>query len=293
MLPAQFLADLQSVYCQLRAPVSTSFRADLYTVHMTLSGDVSASHASADILVDFEWLGSRLERWRERSRKKLQEQLSRLPADDPLRCPISLFATMDYGRLETAHTRTLAWLLDPTKEHGFGHALLRALLGEMCCPLPAFSVDRVESERSVALPRPGERGRLDVCAEGQWQAGGGWLLVVEAKIAASEGAQQLDDYDDWIDTVASDRDVFRIFLTPDGRDSETGRAAWLPWSFSCLAGLLRNTSDGLRQAEGYHFLRYYLSGVLQDVCGWKFSRNEGAAADPYQLLDYLANILGP
>jgi hypothetical protein len=61
-------------------------------------------------LVDLENLAEALGTWRMSQRQLLQEYRNQLPEDDPLASPISLFGTMDYGRLETAHTRALAWL---------------------------------------------------------------------------------------------------------------------------------------------------------------------------------------
>ena len=46
----------------------------------------------------------------------------------------------------------------------------------------------------------------------------------------------------------------------------------------------------LADRPGYHFLRYYLAGVLQDVCGWGHMATLDAA-DPYALFTYLKTVL--
>jgi len=220
--------------------------------------------------------------------------LAELPADDPLRCPISLFRTMDYGRLETAHTRTLAWLLDPKKneEHGFGHALLEALLGRLADRdhFDRLNVDRVVGE--YPLEGSAGNGRLDVLAEGDWESMGEhvlWTLVIEAKVDAWEGEGQLDKYDEWLRSHAAGREKYRVFLTPKGRAPDSGTEEWESLSFLELVRIFRPVYGGLRDAPGFHFLRYYLAGVLHDVC--RFPRNVGEdAADPYAVASYLKAV---
>src|SRR5437016_4569566 len=119
-LSPTFLADLAQVYATLRPQaLSTEFLSDLARVHATLP-------VASDSNLLF--LANRFHDWRKATQERVRVRLVELSDDDPLRCPISLFRTMDYGRLETAHTRTLAWLLDPEREHGFGQILIAALL---------------------------------------------------------------------------------------------------------------------------------------------------------------------
>lgn len=113
-LSPKFLADLKRVSdSAMPQPqtLSAAFLCDLKLVYDSLPRPTDSR------LND---LGERVQGWRTRVQQEVQEALRQLPADDPLRCPISLFGTMDYGRLETAHTNALAWLLDPRKAHGFG-----------------------------------------------------------------------------------------------------------------------------------------------------------------------------
>jgi len=71
------------------------------------------------------------------------------------------------------------------------------------------------------------------------------------------------------------------------RTPQEGDGDWLPLSFAALVRILRVGMEGLQQAEGYHFLRYYLAGVLRDVCHWPVPLDLGRV-DPYLLLDYLS-----
>jgi hypothetical protein len=286
----QFLTDLEHVHASLAgtgASLGPQFWTELEAVY-------AADCLSTAPPADFTFLAERLDAWRRQTQQRLATMLQRVPEDDPLRCPVSLFGTMDYGRLEVAHTRTLAWLLDPTKEHGFGDALLRTwvcqLLDAQGCR--EFSVSRVEPELFIESG-PGIGGRIDVLAEGHLTDGAAvrrWMLVVEAKIDAGEGEEQLGRYDRWIEEYADEREVLRVFLTPGGWEGETGEFDWQPLSFLDLVRILRSAMETVRNAPGYHFLRYYLSGVLRDVCGWSLPINADCP-DPYSVLRYLETML--
>jgi hypothetical protein len=282
-LSPTFLGDLAQVYATLRpqAP-SAAFLSDLAQVYATLP-----VASDANLL----FLANRFDKWQRATRELVRTRLVELDKDDPLLCPISLFRTMDSGRLEIAHTRTLAWLLDPTKneEHGFGDALLAALLARLADRdhFDRFQVERVTAEHF--LEGSAGTGRLDVLAEGEWESMGErvrWTLVIEAKVDAWEGEGQLDKYDEWFHSHAADRQTYRVFLTPDGRPPETGDDDWEAMSFLELVRIFRSVYGGLRLAPGFHFLRFYLAGVLQDVCSLPRNVREDAP-DPYAVASYL------
>jgi len=274
-LPLAFLKDLDGAYAYARA---------------------SSMRQSVISMADLNSLAEDLSTWRRDYQQRLQKYLAKLPSDDPLRGQVSLFGTMDYGRLETAHTRTLAWLLDK-KEHGFDYQLLEALLRHLLNgrQIRLTQVDQVVSEYSVdrGLART-EAGRFDILAKGRWKEKGkvvAWLLVIEAKIDAEEGEEQLSQYDDWLMRHAQQTEVLRVFLTPDGREPRTNSAKckWQTLKFVELASVFRHVS-GLQDTPGYHFLRYYLTGVLREICGYPASISPDSAS-PYSLVDYLKSVL--
>ncbi len=278
-----FLADLAKLYAALRPPLlSAEFLSDLEKVFAAVPGTSGA---------DLQFLASRFDEWRRTTKEFVRTRLAELSDDDPLCCPISLFRTMDYGRLETAHTRALAWLLDPAREHGFGTTLLAALLRRLSGGdrSDTLRVQRVQSE--FQMDGSGGQGRFDVLAEGTWEeeGRGGWMLVIEAKVDAWEGKDQLLKYETWLEANSAGRDVFLAFLTPDGRAPETGAEEWEPLSFLELVRTFRAAYGGLRQTPGFHFLRFYLAGVLQDVCRWPRNIAE-EGADPYAVASYLQTV---
>ena len=120
-----------------------------------------------------------------------------------------------------------------------------------------------------------------------------WLLVIEAKIDAEEDEEQLSQYDDWIERYyPRPTEVIRVFLTPDGREPQTSSdsAEWEVLKFVDLAAVFRRVS-GLQDRPGYHFLRYYLTGVLRDICRLPVPISSDCE-NPYAAVDYLKSVLG-
>lgn len=293
-LSPEFLADLRMVAPALREThLSQEFRNDLVAANSAVCEPETQQSVSPE---ELKLVAEHLEEWRSRTRQEVKERLSALPEDDPILCPISLFATMDYGRLETAHTRALAWLLDPNKEHGFGSRLIKALLWRLGRRLPdqECKVEKVESEKVIGTSRRfGATGRIDVFAEGHWiGARGGhrpWRLAIEAKIDALESDEQLLSYEEWLDSIPEKREVFRVFVTPDRRTPTTAKQDWPTLSFQDLVEVFRAECSNLTDRPGYQFLRLYLAGVLRNVCRWP-SDIKHDCPDPYSVLHYLQQV---
>ena len=117
-----------------------------------------------------------------------------------------------------------------------------------------------------------------------------WVLVIEAKVDALEGDEQLHKYEEWLRSNAARREPFLIFLTPKGRPPETGNEEWESLSFLDLVRTFRGVYVELRNKPGFHFLRFYLAGVLQDVCG--LFRNV-KKDDPYAIASFLKSVQEP
>ncbi len=148
-LPLAFLKDLEGAYAHARA---------FFQQQPVVS------------VADLTSLANDLSKWRSHHQRLLKQYLDQLHSEDPLRGQVSLFGTMDFGRLETAHTRTLAWMLGD-REHGFGNQLLEALLRHLRKDrrICRTHVDQVESEHAVDCgPARTEAGRIDVLAKGRW-----------------------------------------------------------------------------------------------------------------------------
>jgi hypothetical protein len=284
-LPAFFLSDLRCIHQESESGLAPEFFDELRHVHETGCFDYIA-------IEELRNLERKLNRWSERRKEELRQKLDKLPPDHPIKCPISLLEVKGYGRTEVAHTRILAWLLDPNAEHGFRDALLNALLRYLHRSRAPMRV-HVES----AVPEwyyknfdKEEAGRTDIRIEGSLEDRP-WLLVIEAKIDSSEGDHQLERYDREIKKWQNNRkgvvvEIERVFLTPDRRPPNSGGKTWTALSFADLARVFWGTADSLTMTPGYHFLRYYLAGVMKNILHLPIGE-DADQLDSYKLLGFL------
>ena len=102
--PEQFIRDLGKVSATLVSPaVVEEFLCDLDKVHrQILAGQKLSRPVSVDT---FDQLAGVFKGTRLGALKRIggKDFLEKLPANDPLRCPVSLFGSLDLGLHETAH----------------------------------------------------------------------------------------------------------------------------------------------------------------------------------------------
>jgi len=156
----------------------------------------------------------------ERMKRKMPEIITRLRAYNRIHAPaFNVFRAVGIERKETIlHTPFLAFLLNPEAAHGQGFLFLKAffdvLQDRKDFTAPRFKIESVtwlvESEVYA-----GQDGQIDLLIECPTH---GYALVVENKIDAAEGDDQLWRYARWIQRS---RPRYRtkqiVFLTPEGR----------------------------------------------------------------------------
>jgi len=244
-----------------------------------------------------------LEKIKKHVKTEIQKKVAQLLENDPQNpCfqEVTLFGPMDYGRLETAHTRTLAWLFDPKAPHGFRDKLVTALLAD----LPEYSGGKIEIKKvlSEKILNPGQKektfgpkndksGRIDLWIEGK-EGSQKLLVVIEAKIDASESFGQLKKYDVELKKWEDNNYVVRkVYLTTWGDIPETSKqpSTWHTMQFSRLANILWAAGRCEATAErppGYEFLRLYIAGILRDILGLTLPMH-GESNSPYEALQFL------
>jgi PD-(D/E)XK nuclease superfamily protein len=193
--------------------------------------------------------------------ERVRSRLNELPADHPLFSPVTAFGMVDYGRLETAYTRALAWLFTPQESHGYGDSIVREVFSNL---LPTASVDNVSAEHRILL-RDGSFGRIDI-----WIEAGtaiptrqSHLIAIEAKIDAPLSTDQLRRYAEVISaTNFAKKDC--LYLTGEGHTVRLPRP-WKPVSFKSLAGAIWRAGYKNKAAPGYQFVRMFVAGILKDV----------------------------
>ncbi len=214
----------------------------------------------------------RLRELRDLFAKKAETIARNLQKDHPFAMPFGLLGDLSVAQLhETTHTKMLAWLLDPSKPHGFGTALLRALMNEAGANLPDLTNVEVLPECSLARGV----GRIDIRATGRttdptskpW----GLWIEVKSKWTTQEGIKQLGRYErdraHWRSETAGQD--YGIFLTPEGRQafSTDNHEQWLPLSYTRLAKVLWKEAESHKHAAGFEWLRLYLSSIIKEYAG--------------------------
>ncbi|CAI8951090.1 PD-(D/E)XK nuclease family protein [Pseudomonas sp. IT-P258] len=126
------------------------------------------------------------------------------------------------GRDEVRVTAVLAWLLDPAGDHGLGDVLLGAMMARVNrtqMQIPHTPLSRVSVIREARLNSDGNN-RVDIELRSN-SLGGAFYLLIEAKIDAPEGADQILRYVKAAELGAGSLPWAVIYLTTDGRASRS------------------------------------------------------------------------
>lgn len=255
---------------------------------------LTKSKADTEIGMAISRLDSLFVQMRTHTEAKISSQISGLlenDPDNPVFSAVSLYGTMNCGRIEVAHTNTLAWLLNPKAEHGFVTLLLEAFFSHFCDNADASSKLEVKYITSEFVIK--EDRRIDIWAEGNIICADNsgvipWLIVVECKIDHHETDDQLKYYEKEITKWKKNNkngNEYLIFLTKDKNEAETGtnKYYWRPVSFEELFASFWKQSKYLKNRPGYQFLRLYLAGVLKDIMGWTLPLDRSTDS-PYEAL---------
>ncbi len=244
----------------------------------------SAARGSTDI-------DPRLTGWLKRSREVLRGELTKSiekirrdsPANDPhpAMLPFGLLGPQSIASAlhETAHTKLLAWFIDPAKPHGFGDRLLRTVL--RLSALNELAEERMTLDNiQVRSERPTRHGRIDIFVSGTAN-NDPFSLWIEAKTRSDEGKRQLERYTKSIQNWKEKHGnlVAAIFLTPDGREAQSAKEnttiTWQALAYPQLALALWVSARG-ELVLARDLLRLYLASLLSDVCGWPLPLNSSA-----------------
>lgn len=130
----------------------------------------------------------------------------------------NVFSALGVTRKEVIQSRFLANLLDPSEHHCQNSLFLDAFLSKI--GLPEVTDEHCKRVKvHTELRAEDGLGRMDIVVDCQPD----WLVVIENKIDAGEGEQQLPRYAEWL----RDKQNYKlnpklIFLTPKGHESVTG-----------------------------------------------------------------------
>ncbi len=173
---------------------------------------------------------------------------------------LAILEIAGFPHKETAHTKLLAWLLNPKTAHGLGAVPLKSFLhmawaarkeGSESQALSPVEVDQIPDLEDVTVAAEftltgskaeKSKGRADVFAYSGTKESPKPLMLVEYKVYAEEGDEQTTGYAEWIDRRVGDagKAAFKpslIFLTRDGGEPQDPR--FVPVSYAEFGTWLR------------------------------------------------------
>lgn len=123
------------------------------------------------------------------------------------------------GRDEVRNTSVLAWLLNPRGSHGMGSAVMKHLLSYINKQKNYFPVSagNICNVRTEICPNGDLSDRLDIEIDAS-----NFYMIIEVKISATEGKEQLNRYGRLAETQKAYRPWALIYLTPKKKESKTG-----------------------------------------------------------------------
>ncbi|MUV13349.1 PD-(D/E)XK nuclease family protein [Noviluteimonas gilva] len=239
----------------------------------------------AELLAELDSkLATALQTARENAKRLVEEHQAQFP-DSPLFCSCSLLRPLGQSRRELSVTQVLGWLFDPSAEHGFGGRLLRAFLSMLLDDSEAARIINQADDRDISVYTEfaiNETSRADIVIASHDHA-----VVIEAKVDSREGITQTERYS---------RDFGRafpvctyVYLTPHG--TKALAAGFRAVRYLEAARAMMQALPDARTAEGFHYARYFVAGMLNDLCSVRTSNviDEVLQGNSFELETLLEN----
>lgn len=178
----------------------------------------------------------------------------------------NIFEAIGAVRQELRHSDFLAFLLDPSQNHGLDDVFLKRFLKGVLSRAEESAVSAVDID--VADLGEAEVSRewrnLDICIRSHDDQ---LVCVVENKVDSTEHSDQLRRY---ADILAGEFQNWRsalVYLTPDGTSPKEG-GPWIPFSYTEVAALVdsvRGSRASTLGADIQALLRHYVTMLRRHI----------------------------
>jgi PD-(D/E)XK nuclease superfamily len=201
----------------------------------------------------------------------LQADASGLERIEELLDRYNIFEAIGFTNQEIMHSRFLAFLLDPKRDHGLDDLFLRGLLRKCSESTDGYSLPRVEhhdgglGQTTVHTEVYAGDGRIDILLLNE---AGKWAMIVENKVWTTERSGQLEKYYQFVKENYPNHLVRGIYLTPHG--DRPSHEEYLPLSYGAVCEILdsilaepgSNPSSDVRMS-----LQHYTDMVRRNIVG--------------------------
>ena len=179
----------------------------------------------------------------------------------------NLFDVLKVSKTEIRHSNILAWLLDPSENHGLGDAVLRRMIQRLVSRSPqadAFLI-LLKDFRDVSVLREWEHIDLLVISHKEK-----FLLCIENKVFSGEGDGQLTRYYKTVQSKYGDYQSIFVYLTPDGLEpeKEEDQEIWRAFDYSELLNVMQKArEEHTLSQEASIFIKQYEEAVRRYIVG--------------------------
>jgi hypothetical protein len=182
----------------------------------------------------------------------------------------NIFEVLGAVRQERRHSSFLAWLLDPSRNHGLGDYFLKRFL---------WTTAGLARERDIQTISPIEVNTLDLAdatVRREWRSidilisseSQRFVCAIENKVEGSEHSSQLGRYLDTCKTEFPDYRHHFVFLTP--WRTEPSHSEWVPVGYDAVLDLVKRVvkaKQGTMGDEVGLFLQHYASMLGRHIVG--------------------------
>lgn len=161
----------------------------------------------------------------------------------------NIFEALGAVRQELRHSSFLAFVLDPSQNHGLGDLVLKRFLKRVLlessfqdAPISAVDIDVFGLHEVIVLREWRNIDILIVDEENKF------VVTVENKIDSTESTGQLDRYQQTVKKHYPDFKQLYIFLTPDG--DPPSNDSYLPVSYTLICDVLENIISSRENTTG-------------------------------------------
>ncbi len=181
----------------------------------------------------------------------------------------NVFEAIGFIGQELTHSRFLAFLLDPQRNHGLNDLFLRSFLQKCSESTDRDSLPRVNDgslgQTTVHTEVYAGDGRIDILLFNDVAK---WAIIVENKIWTTEHSDQLDRYFRFVKENYPDCQVWGIYLTPYG--DRPSHEEYLPFDYGAVCEVLDSIlaePDSTPSSDVRMSLQHYTDMVRRNVVG--------------------------
>ncbi len=205
--------------------------------------------------------------------KALEADASELERIEGLLDRFNIFEVIGFVGQEVAHSRFLAFLLDPKQNHGLGDLFLKSLLQKVSetpdgASLPrdlSNADDGSLSQTTVQTEVYTGDGRIDILLLNEV---GQWAMIIENKIWTTEHSDQLDRYYRFVKKRYPDWKVVCVYLTPRG--DVPSHPKYTPLDYKAVCQITDSTlkeRDSTLRSDVQMSMQHYAQMVRRQIVG--------------------------